>query len=528
MNDLAGTGRILRLILRRDRWLLLVWIAIVALVPVSVAASFKQLYHSAAALKAFAALSVSTPSAVAVLGRVYAPTVGGLVAWRTGLNTAFLVAPVAILFVVRHTRKEEETGRMELVRSGAVGRFAPLTAALLEMALAGAAIGALIAGGLASQGLPAAGSLALGLSGAGIVWMFAAVGATAAQVTESPGAARGIGLVVLAVAWMLRGAGDVTGASWLSWISPLGWVRLTRAFAGEQWWVFLLMLGFTGVLGAGAYALSARRDLYGGLLPARLGPAAASPSLRSPLALAWRIHRGSLIGWGVGAAAFGALLGSVGASIGGYVNGTQFSGWASRMGSGNAGAAFFFLILYIIGQVLAAYAISATLRMRAEEVEGRAEPVLATGVSRFRWAASHLAMAMAGSAAIVAVFGLATGLTYGASVGDVGGQVASLLGRALTVVPAIWVMAGIAAALYGLLPRLAVPLTWTAFGLFLVLELGWELQVIGSAVFAISPFAWVHWARPVSAAALVGLVVVAAVLTAAGLAGFTRRDVGVG
>ncbi len=525
MTALAGTGALLRLILRRDRWLLLVWIAIAALVPISVAASFKELYPTAASLRDFAALSTGTPSAIAVLGLVYAPTVGGLLAWRTGLNTAFLVAPVAVLFVLRHTRKEEETGRTELVLSAAVGRFAPVTAALVEMLLAGALIGALIAGGVAAQGLPAAGSVALGLSGASIVWMFAAIGALAAQLTESPGAARGLALAFLAAAWVLRAMGDVTPATWLSWVSPLGWVRATRAFAGEQWWVFLPMLVFAAVVGAAAYALSARRDLHGGLLPARMGPATAGPGLRSPLALALRIDRGTMIGWGAAAAGFGLLLGSVASGIGGYLNNPTFAGWAGRMGAAGAGSAFFFLILYIVGQVLAAYSVTATLRMRAEEAEGRADMVLATAVSRLRWAGGHLASAMIGSAAIVAVLGLATGLTYGLSVGDVGGQVATLLGRALTMVPAIWVMVGIATALYGFVPRLATPLTWTFFGFFLLLELGWELQQVSSSVFAISPFAWVHWATAVSPVALLVLIAVGAVLVAAGLTAFARRDI---
>jgi ABC-2 type transport system permease protein len=527
MTDFAGTGALLRLILRRDRWLLLVWIAVVILVPVSVAASFKTLYPTAAALAAFAAQTLATPSTIPVLGLVYAPTIGGLLAWRTGLNTAFLVAPVAILFVVRHTRKEEESGRTELVRGSAVGRFAPLSAALLEMGLAGLVIGLGISGGVAAQGLPVAGSFVLGFSGASIVWMFAAVAAVAAQLTESAGGARGIGLAVLALAWVVRGVGDSSGNAVLSWISPLGWVRLTRAFAGDVWAVFLLMLAFAGFVSAVAYALSARRDLYGGLLPARLGRASAAPSLRSPLALAFRLERGSLIGWGFGAAFFGLLLGSVGASIGGYLSNPQFVGWARGMGGANPGAAFFYLIIYIVGQVLGAYAIAATLRLRSEETEGRADPVLAASVSRTRWAGGHIATAAVGSSLVVGVFGLATGLVYGASVGDTGGQALALLGRSLAVVPAIWVVVGLAVALYGLLPRIAVPATWALVGVFLLLELGWELRRVGFAVFAISPFAWVHWSRPVSLAALVGLTAVAALLTAAGLAGLRRRDFGV-
>ena len=44
------------------------------------------------------------------------------------------VALMSVLIVVRHTRTEEETGRAELIRSGPVGRYAQLTAALPKMA----------------------------------------------------------------------------------------------------------------------------------------------------------------------------------------------------------------------------------------------------------------------------------------------------------------------------------------------------------------------------------------------------------
>ena len=58
---------------------------------------------------------------------------GGLTAWRAGLNGAFLIVPVSILFIIRHTRSEEEAGRRELLGGTVVGRLAPLTAALITV-----------------------------------------------------------------------------------------------------------------------------------------------------------------------------------------------------------------------------------------------------------------------------------------------------------------------------------------------------------------------------------------------------------
>jgi ABC-2 type transport system permease protein len=391
-------------------------------------------------------------------------------------------------------------------------------------------IAAIIAGGLIGQGLPSVGALTMGLSAACVGWVFAALAGLAAQLTESPGPARGIALAVFGLSWLMRAAGDLGGApgaeGWLSWLSPLGWVRLTRAFAGEQLWVFALPLALVVGLAAAAYALSARRDLGAGLLPARLGAATAAPSLRSPLALAWRLHRGSLIAWAAGAAVFGFLLGVVGVNMSEFVDAPQFQEWANRMGVRNAGDAFLFLIMYTLGQVISAYAITATLRLRSEEVEGRADPVLTTPVSRLRWASSHLFFAAINSTILLMVLGLTIGLGYGLITGDMVHDLPRLLARTLVTLPAVWVMVGIATVLFGLLPRFAVAGTWGALVVFLALELGWELQQVSQSLFNISPFAHVHWAIQVTAAPLIGLAVISAALTAAGLAGLRRRDVG--
>jgi len=319
--------------------------------------------------------------------------------------------------------------------------------------------------------------------------------------------------------------GEAGRWAWLAWLSPLGWLRLTRAFAGERWWVFALVVGLVAALVAAAYAIVARRDLGAGLLPSRLGRAAAAPGLRSALALVWRLQRGALLAWAAAAALLGGLLGAVGAGMARFADTPQIQSWVRQSRALNGGDAFLFLITYILGQVVSAYAIATVLGMRAEELDGRADPLLATPVSRLRWVSGYLFVAFAGPAAVLTVLGLAIGLGYGLSAGDVGQALPRLLARTLVMLPAIWVMAGIAMALYGLRPRMAIAGSWAALAAFLALELGWELRQVSQTVFNLSPFAYVHWARSVSAAALMGLIGVAAALSGAGLLGFRRRDI---
>ena len=270
----------------------------------SSASATVDLYPTVASRVRAAASFNGTQSLVALYGRIYdPPSVGGIALVKMGGIGAVFVALLAILIVVRHTRAEEEAGRLELVGATVVGRYAAAHRGVARRgrdeprARGGTAVG------LIAAGLPADGSFAFGLAWAGVGIAFAAVAGVTAQLTRSARAATGIAIAVLGLAYLLRAIGDTAGQAgpgWLTWLSPIGWGQQFRAYAGNRWWVLLLTVGFALVVAAGAYALLARRDLGAGLVPDRPGPPTAAPSLRSPLALAWRLQRGALLGWAVG------------------------------------------------------------------------------------------------------------------------------------------------------------------------------------------------------------------------------------
>lgn len=536
-NEFTGVKTLLRLYLRRDRVSLPIWLGILAVLPMSTAASYIKLYGIGEGIREVAALIASSPALRALNGPVFGASIGAFTAWKIFVSEAILVGLMSMLTVIKHTRADEEAGRSELLGSTVVGRLAPLTAALVEMLGANLAMAALIAGGLMATGLPATGSIALGLSCAAFGWLFAAVAGVAAQLTPGAGAAKGTAGTVLGVFFLLRLVGDVSGEggsmSWLSWSSPIGWAQRIRPFAGERWWIFALLAGLSIVTAAVAYALAARRDVGAGILQPRLGPAQASPGFRSPLALAWRLHRASLLAWSAGFALFGVVLGGIAGGIAnrgtGFVKeNPQFGDLLAKLG-GQAGFVdvLFAAMIGIMGIVVSIYAIQAALRARSEEEALRAEFVLSTAVGRPRWAASHLVFAFLGPAVMMAAFGLASGMSYGSSTGGVGHEMARLLAAAVVELPAIWVLAGIAVALFGLLPRLA-SLSWAALVAFLLLGQLGDLLKLSRTVMNLSPFTHIPKlpGGEVTVAPLVWLIVIALALTTAGLAGLRQRDIG--
>ena len=532
MKELAGTGALMRLILRRDRILLPIWILCLAILPIFAAVSFADLYPTAAERQAFAETVGNNPALVVLYGPLFDSSVGGLTAWRMGI-VPIIVALISLLTVIRHTRTEEEAGRRELLGGGVVGRNAPLASAMIVTVAANLGLAAILALGMIVQDLPAAGAISFGLAFATAGCIFAAVAAVVAQLTESAGAARSIAISILGLAFLLSAAGDVggedSGLRWLTWASPIGWVHQVRPFADERWWVFALAAVAFVVLAAAAYALSGRRDVGAGLLPPRPGPATASSSLRSPLALAWRLHRGLLLGWTAGFAVMGAVFGSVTEAASDILNDNQQLQMLFERVGGQAGVADAYLsaIMGILGVAASAYAVQAALRLRSEETDLRAEPVLAAAVGRLRWATSHLLFAIGGPTVTLAAAGLTAGLTYGLGTGGVGEELPRVLAGAVVQLPAVWVLAGIAVALFGLLPRLA-SISWAALGAFVLLGLFGQLLQLDQWLLDISPFTHIPKlpGGDVSTVPLIWLVSVAAMLTIVGLAGFRRRDLG--
>jgi ABC-2 type transport system permease protein len=202
----------------------------------------------------------------------------------------------------------------------------------------------------------------------------------------------------------------------------------------------------------------------------------------------------------------------------------------TRMG-GQAGIidAYFASVMRILGLIAAGYAVSATLRLRSEESALRAEPVLATPVGRLRWAASHLTFTLLGSAAALAAGGLAAGLVHGLNSGRVGAELPRVFGAAMAQLPAVWLIAAIAVALFGLLPRFTA-LSWAVMGIAVGITMFGAVLDLSQWVMDLSPFT--HMPEPgeqnSSVAPLAGLLALAVVLTAAGLAGFRRRDLALG
>lgn len=523
----AGTAALLKFGLHRERIPLAAWIYGVEIVLLSTLLTFANLYPDVASRSQFADSLAAQPAFAVLTGKVFDSSLGGLTAWRVTLLGSLLAGLMSIFTVVRRTRTDEEAGRTELLVSAAVGRAAPLLAGLGTALLGCLSIAVLAAGTLLVHGESATGSIALGLTLGGSGALFAGVGAVAAQMFDSARPALGISGLVLGVSFGIRaiadGGGD--GVGWVRWLSPLGWAENVEAFAANRFAVIALILLVAAGLVAVALWLLGRRDVGLGLFPARLGRARGK--LGSPLALAGRLQLPAAIGWTASLAVFGLVAGSiVDSATDLFADNKQMVDILREIGGpGAITDAVLSSLLGMCGILASIAAVSAAGRMITEEQSERAALVLATPWSRTRWQASHLLYVLAIPVAMLLAAGICCGLLHGLRSGDFAGGFGDSLAAALAQAPACWVIGAIAVAVFGLRPQLWVGSWIVLVVTVLITQLGPALQA-PQWLLNLSPFGHIGMvaSKGISWPATGILTAIAALLIAAGLAGFARRD----
>jgi len=526
VTGLEGTVGLARLVLRRDRVRLPLWLVGVAGVTYGSGSAMAATFPTQASIDAYAASVASSPAVVAMSGPPIAlDTLPGIVLNKIELVTVVGVCLMAALTVVRHSRAEEEAGRTELLRAGVVGRHAGGCAALLVASGASVLLGVLVALGLSGASVPGRSALLYGAGTAGLGVVTAAATLCLAQLFVHARAATGAALALVGLAFVLRAAGDVRGDG-LVWLSPVGWSQATHVLGAERWWPLGICVGAAIALAWLAFRLSGFRDVGAGLVAPRPGDAVGGRLMSSAFGLAVRQQRGTVVAWAVGVLALALAEGSLADVVRSMAHDNPaLEKYLNATGQGSLVDAYLSTILLVLGLLATAFALSATARLRSEETSGRLEALLATGLTRSRWLGSGLAVVGLGAMLVLLLGGLGLGLSFAATTGD-WSTALRLPVQVLVYGPAVAALVALAVLMLGWRPD-AGGVTWAALGLCFVL--GWLGSLLGLP-------AWVLKVSPFGAAPLLPLqaftwtgpvltVMVAVLLGGVGWLGLLHRDI---
>ena len=529
MSGLAGFRPLIKVTARQDVRRIIPWIALVTALSASSILGFNWIFTTQAQRQALSATLGSNP----VFGLLFGPgdnisTADGFNTWRALALGGLFAAIMGGLIVVRATRAGEDSGRDELIASGVVARHTRLMVAVALAAIASLTLGIVCTAATFAVGGGFAAALALsstftvcGLMGAGLA-------AVAAQLASDARTATTMVISTLGAAYLVRGYVDASGnAGWATWLTAFGWTQRVRPASENNAWPLLLCLALAVVLVIGANALLARRDYGMGLIPPSPGPPRGGV-VTSVWGFALRLQRGTALSWTVGFVVLGIVFGFLSGSISGLFAGNEELAKLLTAGGASSNLTFEYIrtLLKILAILASAYGLQLVLRVHEEETAGRGEPVLAGAVTRTRYLASHVVLALLGPALAMVVAGLGIGIVAAAR-GTAGVGVGEVVFQAAATIPAVWLLTGIGIALVGAAPRLR-ELAWLGVvGTFALTILG-PMFRLWDWVLAISPL----WFTPnvlVPRLDWVGsavLIAIAAVLAAVGFAGYRRRDIG--
>ncbi|MGO9882830.1 MAG: polyketide antibiotic transporter [Solirubrobacteraceae bacterium] len=455
-------------------------------------------------------------------------TVGGYTAWRVGGIVAVFAAVWGALAAIAAMRSEEDAGRTELVLALPISRGVA-SAAALDAIAAGALVlwGALVLG-LLLAGLPAGGATVLALAIVSVIPVFVGVGALASQLAQTRRQAIELAMGALALAFVCRVIADTaSGAGWLRWLTPLGWVEQLRPFAAPRPVVLALPIVVATALLAIAVWSARRRDVGTGLWSTGDSRAPHLWLLSSTATQTLRGELTSLAAWLGATGAFAFIVGVISHSISSAGLPASLRNELAKLGarsiatpSGYLGFTFLFIVLAV-----SLFSCSQVAAARTEELQGRVETMFAAPLSRQRWLLERLLVAFG---AIVAISLAAGALAWaGATVAGVQVPLEKLLLAATNCMTVATLFLGAGFAGYAVAPRAGAAWAYALVTVAFLWQLFGALLGAPSWLVKLSPFEHVGLVpnaafKPGAGAVMVLIGVALAVVAVACL---RRRDV---
>lgn len=337
-------------------------------------------------------------------------TLGSMYAQMMLLFSGLFAMIISALHVISHTRKEEELGLSELIRSFEVGRQANSLAVMIETVLINIVLGVFI--GIVMSSFQVAdinftGSILFGLSIALAGIMGGVIALLMAQIMPSASGTIGTTLGIIGLLYIIRASSDVADPN-LSLLNPMGWTYLTYPFSENRWYPLGIGIIFTLIILFISFLLEEKRDMGAGYLAQREGRATAKKSLLSLPGLFFHLNRGIIISWLIAFALLGAAYGSIYGDMQTFITGNQLISQMFLVSGVSMEASFTGTIMMVLMGLVAILPIVIINKLYSEETRMHLSQLYATKVTRTKlyWTTITLAIVAAILGILCGVIGL--------------------------------------------------------------------------------------------------------------------------
>jgi ABC-2 type transport system permease protein len=526
---------IARFVARRNLKGAALWGMAFGAIVASKAIDYASIYPTPAARAKIAATFSNNVGLNALLGRPHhINTVVGFASWNALSVTIIIGGIWAFLLATKNLRGEETSGRWELMLAGRNTARQATSNVLLglcgSLALLYAITGlAFIAiGHVHTVNFSPGAALFLALACISAAAEFLAVGAFVSQLMPTRSRAASTSAAIFGIFFMLKAIGDASRATWLLNVSPLGWIEKLQPLYGPQPQWLLPIVGFIVVLLGLTIFLAGRRDLGDSTFADKDTAQARTGLLTSPLGLATRLTRVTSMSWILGIGLLALFYGLLTKAAAQAFDASQKALKVESSlvhSSQHAGAVLFLGIVFLFVMALTmAYTASAVGAIREEEAEGYLDNILVRPVSRLRWLAGRVGLAIV----VVTLAGIAGGIAtwIGVATQHIDVSFHSLLLAGLNTLAPAYFTLGLGILALGLVPRITTLVVYGALAWSFLLQLlssglnlnHWFLDTSIMQHVPLAPAASPNWA---TAAILTGLGLLAAIV---GAAIFRARD----
>ena len=519
-----------KLIWRRDRLQIILWFVGIAALVVGFGSSLPDLYGSVEG-RASMLIMAENPAMVAMMGKVHLPSngyfgLGSMYSTFMLVWCAMFMGIMNIFHVVRHTRQDEERGRIEVIRSLPVGRLTNLSATLTTAVIINLSFTILLGLGLGLVGSEdmdmAGGMLFASLMGvAGLA--FAAITAIFCQVCANPRTAQGLSFTALIGMYLLRAAADMQDSLILNIISPLGIITEAKTYVENLWWPVFVSLAISAVLILVSFMLCGARDMGAGLIPAKPGKRDAAPYLKNPTGLAWRLLKTPFIIWVFAIPLLSMSYGSIMGDIETFIESMP----AMQQLTGGDPLVLVGLFMVIMAMAATIPVLQFMLKARSQESGGYAEHIIARSVSRSDQLRGYFIIALV--TGIIMPFLNCVGFWFSCyAFMEKPIPFMDLFNACMIYVPAILFMLGVAIVLIAYLPN-RISIAWIYLGYsFATIYMG-ALIGLPEWLSKLSPFGLIPQLPmdEVTGGAvtlLVGMCVLSVAMYVLGFIGYKNRD----
>ncbi|WP_092988003.1 ABC transporter permease [Lacicoccus qingdaonensis] len=444
--------------LKRDWKKIIIWVLGIGLFSSGFIPAFKELAKGQGLVGMYE--TMQNPAMISMVGPTPIDsaadyTLGAMYVHEMLLFCGLITMIVSLLHVVGHTRKEEDLGLTELVRSFQIGRQANSLATMAETVLINVLLAVVISVVMISfnaDTITVEGSFLFGASIGAAGVLGAVLGLLFAQIMPNSSGATGVGLGLVGLLYMTRAGTDASNPDW-SMINPMGWTYLTYPFTDNNWMPLVFVLIFSLVVIIISFVLEGSRDMGAGYLPEREGRAHAKSSLLSVQGLFARLNRGAIIGWFIGFLVMGAAYGSIYGDMQTFLQSNEVMQQMFTQADVSLEASFTSTIIMVMAVLVSILPIVIINKLFAEENRSQLSQIFSTKVSRTElfWASVGLAIFAGVLGTLLSVAGLGgTALSVMESDSSMG--MADFFAAGFNLWPSVLFFTGLSALVIGWVP----------------------------------------------------------------------------